>query len=55
MGVELRSLYNAMTKIETKGESTKTMCDCLRFLEQLIAKSEAEKNAAEDKESENKE
>lgn len=50
MGEELRRLYNTMITIETKGESTKTMADCLRFVEQLIV--EAKKNTviSEDKE-----
>lgn len=33
----LRKLYNTMLLIETKGESTKIMADCIKFLEQLIA------------------
>ena len=36
MGDSLKRLYNTMLTIETKGESTKTMCDCLRFVENLI-------------------
>ena len=43
MEENLRRLYNTMILIETKGESTKTMADCLRFTEQLIA--EAKKNS----------
>lgn len=39
---ELTRLYNTLVLIETKGDSTKTMADCLRFLEHLIA---TEKNA----------
>lgn len=35
MEQELTKLYNTMLMIETKGESTKIMADCLRFLEQL--------------------
>lgn len=33
---ELTKLYNTMKLIETKGDSTKAMADCLRFLEQMI-------------------
>lgn len=36
MSDELKRLYNTMMTIETKGENTKTMADCLRFIEQLI-------------------
>lgn len=39
----LSKLYNTLALIETKGESTKLMADCLRFTEQLIS---AEKNMA---------
>lgn len=35
MDTELQRLYNTMCLIETKGESTKIMADCLRFVEQL--------------------
>lgn len=34
---KLTRLYNTMLLIETKGENTKTMCDCLRFVEALIS------------------
>lgn len=37
MDLELLKLYNTLLTIETKGESTKTMADCLRFVEQLRA------------------
>lgn len=33
---ELTKLYNTMIVIETKGENTKIMADCLRFLDQLV-------------------
>lgn len=33
---KLQRLYNTMLGIETKGNSTKTMADCLRYLEQMI-------------------
>ena len=32
----LQKLYNTMLLIETKGDSTKTMADCLRFDEKMI-------------------
>lgn len=32
----LVKLYNTMLMIETKGENTKIMADCLRFVQQLI-------------------
>lgn len=35
---ELIRLYNTLLLIETKGENTKTMAQCLQYLEQLIAK-----------------
>lgn len=41
---ELTKLLNTLATVETKGVSTKTMADCLRFLEQLI---EAEQNKPE--------
>lgn len=36
MWQELQKLYNTMLLIETKGESTKIMGDCLKFVEQLV-------------------
>lgn len=33
---ELTKLYNTLLTVETKGSHTKTMADCLRFVEQLI-------------------
>lgn len=35
MDTELLKLYNTLLMVETKGESTKIMADCLRFVEQL--------------------
>ena len=37
MELKLRKLLNTMMLIETKGENTKIMSDCLKFVEQLIA------------------
>lgn len=36
MKENLMKLYNTLLLIETKGESTKIMGECLRFTEQLI-------------------
>lgn len=38
---ELTKLYNTLLLIETKGENTKIMAQCLQYLEQLIV---AERN-----------
>lgn len=42
---ELTKLYNTMLLIETKGENTKIMAQCLNFLEALRSRVIAEKNA----------
>ena len=39
---DLSKLYNTLKMIETKGENTVYMADCIRFLEQLIAKGKSE-------------
>ena len=44
MDENLTKLYNTLSLVETKGESTKIMCECLRFLEQMI-KDEKENKA----------
>lgn len=36
---DLVKLYNTLKLVETRGDSTVTMADCLRFLEQLIERS----------------
>ena len=36
MKENLQKLYNTLALIETKGENTKIMADCLRYTEQLI-------------------
>lgn len=41
----LKKLYNTMLLIETKGENTKIMAECIKFLEQLIIE-EARKSSA---------
>lgn len=35
---DLSKLYNTLKMIETKGENTVYMADCIRFLEQLMTK-----------------
>lgn len=45
----LRKLYNTILLIETKGESTKIMADCIKFLEQLIV-DESKKTVVPDEE-----
>ena len=34
--MELTKLYNTLLTVETKGENTVVMADCLRFTKQLI-------------------
>lgn len=36
MEEKLTKLYNTLNLIETKGESTKYMGDCLKYIEQII-------------------
>lgn len=43
----LQKLYNTLLLIETKGESTKTMADCLRYTEKMIQQADAEKKEEE--------
>lgn len=47
---ELSKLYNTMLLVETKGESTKHMANCLNYLTALINR-EASKTAAAETES----
>lgn len=42
---DLIKLHNTLAMIETKGESTKIMAQCLQFIEQKLNK--PEKNAAQ--------
>lgn len=37
MDTKLIKLYNTLMTIETKGESTKVMADCLRYIETMVA------------------
>lgn len=40
---DLAKLYNTLKLIETKGDNTIYMADCLRFIEQLMTKVKTEK------------
>lgn len=44
---KLSRLYNTLVTVETKGESTKTMADCLRYLEQMVAEEKNKKAQSE--------
>ena len=44
---ELTKLYNTMMLVETKGENTKIMGNCLQYLDNLIAKARSEENSSE--------
>ena len=39
---DLKKLYNTLLLIETKGESTKIMAECIKFTEQLINRAHEE-------------
>ena len=43
---ELAKLYNTLMLIETKGENTKLMSNCIQYLEGLIAREQANEQAA---------
>ena len=45
MDLELTKLYNTLMLIETKGEGTKLMAQCLNFTQQLIAQVKADREA----------
>ena len=38
-------LKNTLMNVETKGNSTVIMADCIRFIDQMVAEYSAEKNA----------
>lgn len=42
---DLAKLYNTLKLIDTKGDSTIYMADCLRFIEQMIAKAKSSEEA----------
>lgn len=39
---DLTKLYNTLLLIETRGESTKIMAQCLQFMEQMITNKQPE-------------
>lgn len=47
---KLTGLYNTMALIETKGNSTLLMADCLKFLNQCIQECEQEQPETEETE-----
>lgn len=49
MDKKLQILYNTLMTIETKGESTKIMAECLRYTENLIKESSTPVEQVEDK------
>lgn len=46
MSEELTKLYNTMMLVETKGESTKIMGNCLQYLDNLIANARSEEESS---------
>lgn len=42
----LIKLHNTLSLVETKGESTKIMAQCLQFLEQLVQECDTPKEGA---------
>ena len=44
MESKLKKLYNTLVLVETKGESTKIMAECLHYVEKLAAEAKAEAN-----------
>lgn len=49
MSTELIKLYNTLALIETKGEGTKLMAQCLAFVEQLANESRANEMKEQEK------
>lgn len=49
MSKKLLMLYNTLLTVETKGNNTLTMADCLRYLERMIQESQ-EKETVETEE-----
>ena len=47
---KLIKLYNTLALIGTKGEDTKTMAQCLVFLEQTIAEEQSKRTAPAEEE-----
>lgn len=46
MKENLIKLYNTLLLVETKGESTKIMAQCLQFVEQLVQECDNPKEGA---------
>lgn len=42
MTEDLKRLHNTLIMIETRGENTKIMADCLRYVEQMIQQAPAD-------------
>lgn len=49
---ELTALYNTLMRVETKGESTILMAQCVNYTKQLISKCANEQKAEAEKASE---
>lgn len=47
MEKKLQLLYNTLYTIETKGEGTKVMAECLKYLENLINEVKTETNTVQ--------
>ena len=52
---ELTKLYNTLMLIETRGENTKIMAQCLQYIENLIAQMNTKPSKEPDTKEENKE
>ena len=48
MEIKLAKLHNTLCLISTKGDDTKIMADCLKFVEQTILELKAEANKPKD-------
>lgn len=48
MKEKLIKLHNTLALIETKGESTKIMAQCLAYLEQMVQEAEAPSETAKE-------
>ena len=48
MKEKLQTLYNTLLLIETKGENSKIMADCLRFTEKMIREADEAAKKEED-------
>ena len=46
MEEKLKNLYAALSEVETKGNSTRTMASCLAFIESMISEA-SQKNTTE--------